>query len=230
MKIFYCIFLFIFLSFDNCFSQDSSAYVFHLNKIPPEGVLLDKGWKFQTGDNPDYAKSEYDDSKWQSINPTLDIHDSLPQIPKSGICWLRLHLLIDSNLLKDQLALIINQSGASEIYLNGQLIHQFGVVSINPKEIKAYDPLGKPVSFPFDKSRQQVFAVRYALQPNLLYTTIFLHTNPLLQIRINEIYTSFDQYRYERGLAASIIFRTGAFLILCILHLAFFLYYPPQKA
>ena len=92
---------------EKCFSQfDSSQNIFYLKNLPPEGVLLDKGWKFQIGDNPDYAKPYYDDSKWQSINPTLDIHD-LPQI-KEGVVWFRLHLFLDSNLLKEQLALVIH--------------------------------------------------------------------------------------------------------------------------
>src|SRR5437868_12328222 len=105
MKFFCTILLFVFLIADNCFSQDSSASVFYLSKLPSEGVLLDKGWKFHTGDNPDYAKPDYDDKAWQSINPTLDIHD-LPPVAKTGISWLRLHLVIDSNLLKEQLALM----------------------------------------------------------------------------------------------------------------------------
>src|SRR4051812_20094526 len=122
MKTLYSFFLFILLV-DNCFSQDATAGVINIHKIPPEGILLDKGWKFHAGDNPGYAKPDFDDKGWQSINPTLDIRDSLPQIPKSGICWFRLHLSFDSSLLKNQLALVIIQSGASEIYLNGQLLH-----------------------------------------------------------------------------------------------------------
>ncbi len=171
MKFFCTLLLFVFLTAENCFSQDSSASVFYLNKLSNDGVSLDKGWKFQTGDNPDYAKPGYDDGKWQQINPTLDIHD-LPPVTKSGICWLRLHVVINSSLLGEQLALIITQSVASEIYLNGRLLHKFGTVSANPKEIKAYDPLGMHFSFPFDKNTEQLLAVRYAVQPNVLYDSI----------------------------------------------------------
>src|ERR1700686_1108211 len=114
MKILYCLFLFTFSSVSFCFSQYSATSVVHIGKIPAEGILLDKGWKFQTGDNPEYAKPEYDDKAWQSINPTLDIHDSLLQIPRSGICWFRLSFLVDSPINR-QLALMIYQSGASEI-------------------------------------------------------------------------------------------------------------------
>jgi len=230
MKIFYFVLL-VFLSFDNCFSQDSSAYIFHLNKLPPEGILLDKGWKFQTGDNPDYAKPEYDDSKWQSINPTLDIHDSLPQIPKSGIVWFRLHLLIDDTTVNNQLAMMIQQSGASEMYLNGALIHRFGIISPNANEIKAISPLEKPVSFPITKSDEQVLAVRYALQPHIRYSTHFLTENRALYIIVNTIENASAQYHHKRILDdGGNLFLIGVFLIIGVLYLAFYLFYTSQKA
>src|SRR5580658_1510562 len=116
MKIAFYLFLFGF-SYLFCFPQDT---VIHIVRIPTEGILLNKGWKFHQGDNPEYAKPEYDDRAWQPINPSLDIHDTLPQIPKSGICWFRLHLFLDS--INREFALMIYQSGASALYLNG---HEF---------------------------------------------------------------------------------------------------------
>src|SRR6476659_869909 len=96
---------------EKCFSQfDSSQNIFCLKNLPSEGILLDKGWKFHAGDNPDYVKPNYDDSKWQDINPTLDVQE-LPQV-KQGIVWFRLRLFVDTNLSKEQLALTIEQSGA----------------------------------------------------------------------------------------------------------------------
>jgi len=228
MRIFYVTVLFILISPGYCLSQDGSDAIY-IDKPPTTGILLDNGWKFQTADDPAFASTGYDDKTWQSIDPTLDIYQ-LPPIAKKGICWLRLHLQLDSNVLNQQLALIINQAVASEIYLNGRLIYRFGKISTNPKEILAYDPLGKPVSFPLDKNPQQVLAIRYALQPGVWYTNIWNRTNPIARIRINEINTAFDEYRYERGMATTIIFRMGIFLILAILHLAFYLYYPVQKA
>jgi two-component system NtrC family sensor kinase len=237
MKKIFSLGLFVFFIFltsalfltNECFSQyDSSENVFHLDKLSAEGTLLDKGWKFQPSDSPDYAKPEYDDSKWQAINPTSDIHD-LPPITKSRICWLRLHLVIDSNLLKKQLALMITQVVASEIYLNGRLIYRFGTVSTNPKEIKAYNPGGMPLSFLFDKNARQILAVRYVVQPNLLYATKL--RNPAVKIEVNETNTAIKQWRwFERGLPTSIIFRIGAFFILAFLYFAFFCYYPERRA
>ncbi len=90
--------------------------------------MLDKGWKFQTGDNPAYALPGYDDSKWQPINPTLDIFD-LPQMRSTSVSWLRIRFRVDSTLLNKPLAFQIRQHLASEIYLNGAQVKKYGVVS-----------------------------------------------------------------------------------------------------
>jgi signal transduction histidine kinase len=216
------IIIFIFLSSLKSFSQNQV-----INSIPKEGVVLNSGWKFQAGDNMNWANPEYDDKNWKSIDPTLDVHD-LPQLHKS-IHWFRLRLSIDSGVLENQLALIIRQSGASEFYLNGRLIHRFGVFSTIPEEIVAYDPLDKPISFPLDKTAQYVLAVRYVLQPNVSYITNYVEQHPVLQIRVNNIDTAIDQYKSNSN-ESMWLFRAGVFFILTILHLAYYLYYPPQKA
>ena len=38
------------------------ADTFRIDSLPTEGVLLDKGWKFQVGDNTDWAKPDFDDT------------------------------------------------------------------------------------------------------------------------------------------------------------------------
>jgi hypothetical protein len=231
MKILSWFILFTLLSVSYCFSQDSATTVVHIDKIPIEGLLLEKGWKFHEGDNPEYAAPEYDDRAWQSINPTLDIHDSLPQLQKSGICWFRLHFGVDSTINRE-LALMVYQSGASEIYLNGRLIAHFGVLSISPAKIKAYDPWGKPVLLNVSSGANQVFAVRYALQPGISFAMMSGDGNPALKIRVDTPDGSTEKYYqpFFSGLAVLEFFRVGIFFILVILHLAFFLSYPPQKA
>ncbi|HUZ57760.1 MAG TPA: hypothetical protein VMU83_03155, partial [Hanamia sp.] len=38
--------------------------VFNLNKLSNQDTLL-SGWKFHPGDNPQWAKPDFDDSHWQ---------------------------------------------------------------------------------------------------------------------------------------------------------------------
>jgi signal transduction histidine kinase len=221
--------LFIFLSNVRILSQETVAKVLRVDSLPEEGVLLDKDWKFLSGDNPAYANPEYDDRAWETINPTLDIYD-LPQIPKSGIVWFRLPLLIDTSLDK-QLALIIQQSGASEIYLDGQLIHRFGVLSSNPANIEAYDPLWKPVSLPIKKNTIQVLAVRFTRQPDIRYTTMFTTNNHALWIQIKHVESAVSFYEQQVSRFKLFhIFLIGVCFLFCVLHFAFYLFYPSQKA
>src|ERR1044072_5017467 len=138
---------------------------------PKEGFLLDKGWKFQTDDNIEYAKTGYEDETWQPINPAFDIQQ-LPQL-KQGVIWMRLHFIIDSSLIKKSLVLVIEQSGASEIYLNGSLIHTFGIFDSDPAKIRAYDPSGRAINLPVKNTGEHILSVRYALQPCISYNTIF---------------------------------------------------------
>ncbi|MCU0339045.1 MAG: hypothetical protein MUE30_04115 [Spirosomaceae bacterium] len=46
--------------------------VFKIDSLPTQGILLDKGWKWHGGDNPEFAKPDFDDSAWEGIDPTKD--------------------------------------------------------------------------------------------------------------------------------------------------------------
>ncbi len=227
MKNLCSVFLLFFLFTNKCLPQDTT--IFRIDNLSSDGILLDKGWKFQVGDDAAYAYAGYDDKSWNTINPALDIYD-LPQIPKSGIVWFRLHLSIDSSL-NNQLALIIQQSGASEIYLDGQLIHRFGVLSSNPANVKACDPLWKPVSFPIKKNTIQVLAVRFARQPHMRYTTMFETTNHALWIQIKDVESAVSFYHQQASRFSWFhILIMGVCSLFLVLHFAFYLFYPSQKA
>ena len=49
--------------------------VFRIDSLPQKGILFNKGWKWYAGDNLEWAKPEFDDAKWESIDPTKDIFD-----------------------------------------------------------------------------------------------------------------------------------------------------------
>ena len=141
-----------------------------------------------------------------------------------------MRLLIDTSLDR-QLALIIQQSGASEIYLDGKLIHGFGVISSNPANVKAYDPLWKPVSFPIKKNTIQVLAVRFARQPHIRYTTMFTTNNHALWIQIKDVESAVSFYHQQASRFTWLhIIIIGVCFLFCVLHFAFYLFYPSQKA
>ena len=124
---------------------------------------------------------------------------------------------------------MIWQAGASEIYLDGKLIHQLGKLTGDTPAIKALNPAGKPISFPISLPRHHVLAVRYALQPNLSYTTIFGYQNRGFKAVINTMERSIDQYHQANNFERS-SFRIGINFILAIIYLSFYLFYPVQRA
>ena len=205
------------------FAQDST--VFHIDSLTTEGVLLNKGWKWHEGDNPEFAKADFDDSSWESIDPTRTIH-LLPQISKEPIGWFRIKLHVDSSLLNKILAFYVYQSIASEIYLDGKLLKQFGVVSSNKEEIKAIQPINERVGLQFNKS-EQLLAVRFSIQPNLNYTRLNL---PAFELRINDVSGTGQYVHNNDRLPLLHAISVGIFIVLTIIHFGFFLFHKKQKA
>ena len=222
-------YLYLFLLFFPVSIFAQKAYIFKIDSLPKQGVLLDKGWKWQAGDNPDFAKPDFDDSTWTPIDPTKDIA-ALPEIFNAQIKWLRLDFEV-KNKLPNPLGIAINQAGASEIYLNGHLMHQLGHFDTDSTKVKAYDPLEIPIYFPADSVGQYHLAVRYALQPNIRYTNIYSHTkNRLFNATLLNLVPTLNAQRdfriYYLGLD---IFKIGIFFMLFVLHLAFYFYQRSNK-
>jgi two-component system, NtrC family, sensor kinase len=203
--------------------------IFRIDSLPKEGVLLNQGWKWQVGDNPEWAKPEYDDSGWEPIDPTKDIH-ALPQVFNARVKWLRLTFEV-TNRLPLPLGLSINQAGASEIYLNGQLLQRIGHIDKDSTKVKAVDPLEFPINFPLDTIGKYHLAIRYSLQPNINYTRIYGWTqNCLFRASIVDLMAAQQGHReyrvYYTGLE---IFRIGLLFMLFVLHFSFYFYQKQNK-
>lgn len=174
----------VFLSYSG-FSQKDNGFgqsTFRIDSLPPNGVLLDKGWKWHAGDNPDWATTDFDDTKWEPINPAQDIHD-LPQVRKAQIGWLRLRLHVDSSIVRQSPVLILSQLGASEIYLNGKLIHRYGTVSSKGSVERTNFLRIHLASLGFNDQPNQVIAVRYSFTVDNFYFKYF-YSNPCLELKL----------------------------------------------
>jgi len=90
-------------------------------------VDLATTWLVHAGDDPSYARPDFDDSQWTRFDSTTSIHSAIPGSDPS-VVWYRLHVKV----LPSQLGLALrewNISSAFEIYVNGQRIMQTGSVS-----------------------------------------------------------------------------------------------------
>ncbi len=231
-KLFFC--TLCWFAFSLSFAQTqplrSSADRLLIDSLPPQGVLLNKGWRWHAGDNPNWSNPTFDDRSWQAIDPTKDIME-LPNVQHAGVSWFRLHLVIKPSVLTESLAFLITQTGASEVYLNGRLVNQFGRIDRSGQAIQTYNPRSEPVSLSVSGDSLQTVAVRFACGEDVLYTTEFIGKNALFQARINNVTNAVRYYRiYGLSILPLDYAKAGIFFILAILHLAFYLYYPVQRA
>ena len=162
----------LFVLTGNCFSQELVSGILHLDSIPAKtGILLNKGWKFHAGDDPQFANVRDDDASWQPVDPTFGLHN-LPIVKKAGIGWFRLKMKVDSSLMNETLAMELNTQGASEIYLNGELIYRFGTVSSDYKEEQTRFITGRPFSLKLGRQPLQEIIIRYSFHRKNLYINI----------------------------------------------------------
>lgn len=120
-------------------------------------INLPKEWKFQTGDNPEYSKSDFNDQSWKTIqigNPW----ETQGYADYDGIAWYRSRVVIPSKLKKDNSLLKSVRISLGKIddsdltFLNGEKIGETSGVN----EDRAY-------VIPFDVinwDKENVIAIR----------------------------------------------------------------------
>jgi signal transduction histidine kinase len=204
--------------------------IFRIDSLPKEGVLLNQGWKWHAGDNPEWAKPEFDDTGWERVDPTQEI-TKLPQIRIVKIGYLRLNLQIDTSLVGKTLAIEIKQTIASEIYLNNHLIQTIGVVSEDPQKEQILLPNGQLFSLVFQKSGLQTLAVRYSFAN----PPIFLKHKPLhfscFSARLVVLDKTIEPFAKKKNdYAIRNYVKIGIYILLFLIHLFFFVSFPVQKA
>jgi two-component system NtrC family sensor kinase len=219
--------LFLLCFFGKSLSQDYTNHTIHITQLPTEGIFLNNGWKFQAGDDPDWAKQDWDDSKWTSVQLS-DYNSYLTEFKNKNIGWFRLNLLIDSSIQKRQLAIQLLQLGASEIYLNGKLFQQLGSIK-SSLNYKSFNPVDKPLLLPFIIGDSIVIAIRFASEvPSRIW--LFASGNKLpLTVRINSWSNAFNTH--ETNLEQARVFTNFAYLAtgLAFLFILFYVLFPKEK-
>ena len=197
-----------------------------LDSLPPAGLPLDRGWKWHAGDDLSWAAPDYDDSRWESIDPSQPINTQ-DKIVAAEVGWLRLEIQADSAVIGRVLGLLIQQAGASEIYLNGRLLRKLGRVGkADLGEQTAFSAFGSLIYFTVVKPGKQILAVRYS----------FSKDNWLFPYRLNGKRPAFvAQVLPPDGFTERIVgtvrymasynwFLSGLFLMMAVLHLFFYFY------
>jgi two-component system, NtrC family, sensor kinase len=198
-------------------------------------TTLNKDWRYQKGDNMDWAKPDFNDAAWKvTSNTNLNMPDGKHAIANRGeIGWFRKHIIADSNLRK-ALVLNINQFGASEIYLDGRLIHQLGKLSSDINQVIYNNPYAQILELPLEQGKEQVLAVRYV---NAQYKfPIYSNTNGYIRIAASTLSNanSRDVIKNNRIAINLQTFHNwyitlGIAILMFIIFLSFFLFFPSEN-
>jgi signal transduction histidine kinase len=203
--------------------------VFRIDSIPSKGILLDKGWKWHAGDNPNFAKPDFDDSQWESIDPTQDVMD-LKQFEKANIGWFRLTFKVDSALFGQTFAISVKQTGSSQIFVNGILFKKFGDFSSKTQSPNGFDPSDISYKLTFGNSPQQTLLIKFE-KPDFFLIKHIGFDNFCMRLRIIPIEQIVQNYEKSSpidylGQSLTLI-DVGFFLLVAFLHL--WLYFDEKK-
>jgi signal transduction histidine kinase len=192
-------------------------------------------WRYQKGDNKAWANPEFNDTSWKEFSAyNLNMPDGEHAIADRGeIVWFRKRIKADSSL-NDFSVLRIYQLGASEIYLDGKLIHQLGKVSSDIDKVIYNNPFNQILQLPLEKGKEQVLAVRYVNAqykfPSYSKTKgyIGISASSLSNANSTDIIKNYlivrnlqfiDNYNIALGIA----------ILMFIIFLSFFLFFPNEK-
>lgn len=154
--------LFCFISFFLFFVARTNAQAITLFTSIDGSIELNHSWRFHDGDKQEWSNFSFDDSGWDTLKTQMFTEKMSPG-KFSGIAWFRLHFKLDSEFIaKNPLSLLLDQHGASEIFLNGNKIATFGKIGTNAENEIRNDAGAIPISLNFIPGKEYVLAIRYS--------------------------------------------------------------------
>jgi two-component system NtrC family sensor kinase len=198
-------------------------------------TTLDQGWKYQKGDDLIWAQPSYDDNDWPDVpkNSNLNKVDDIAIVGENEIVWFRKKIKVDS-LFTEPIIYNIYQTGASEIYLDGKLLHTFGVVSSNPETFLHKSAEDDIFILPLLSDEEQLLAVRYATGSRDF--PLYNNSPSQISIRLATITVLNSPDVSRNNLLALIpvgsdkyLISLGATSLISILFFTLFLFFPKER-
>ncbi len=188
------------------------------------GIRIESPWNFHQGDDSTWALSNYNSSEWDTLKSWFDDDEA----KWTGIGWFRKTIKIDSTSRNKSIALIMFHYGASEIYLNGNLVHKFGEVGADTSTEKNYQPQNIPIVLNLDTNLTYTLAVRYSNQKSIIDKRWMNKWYPGsgFSIMLQDANSSFKSLIHQGKMGAGInIGISGLYFSLAILYFFLFLFY-----
>lgn len=148
------------LCFGLCHAQDKTVVLSKDMFQSHERLFLSplEGWVFKQGNDINWSKEQIDTKGWKKFNPaaiTVELEDETGRVEG----WFRIKVKLDESFEEMPLALSRDLWAATDVYMNGILIHSFGDTG-NP--YKAYNPVSKyPVSLSLEVGKEYLIALHF---------------------------------------------------------------------
>jgi signal transduction histidine kinase/DNA-binding response OmpR family regulator len=186
-----------------------------------EYALTKKQWHFINSDQPKWANPAIDDHGWAAV-PT-NFGEANPLAGWKGIGWFRLWIQIDTTLTQKPLGLRINHDGASEIYIDGEYLGDYGTIGHSKADTRIAREPFKVLPVIIKDARPHLIAIRYAnfghVFPDFIGFQTWLGDYQKLSAAKQR-----DESLYEYMWLS-----VAAQLSLALLHLFLFFFYPKQR-
>jgi len=190
-------------------------------ELPRDGNMVLQDWKFKKGDDPAWASKDLDDSDWETVNIARKLDPDI----SGTLVWLRSEIVSGPN--DDSLfALLITQYGASEIYLNGRMVSNLGVVTTTG-EPENYNPHNKPIPISLGKG-SNLLAIRLAPDFPRSKWVNMRTPGPHLQVSLKQLNEALMEWEDN---SRSVRFNFGTRLISAVFALLFlmlFIFFPKE--
>ena len=212
-------------------SQTNDTTYIYGDSLNAKNIQIFENWDYHPGDDSAWVLPAFSSVGWKTVNCTFDL-DSIKGYEWNGIGWFRKTIVIDSSLMNKTVAMTLNHYGASQFYIDGNLINSFGTVSKNSDGEKIYYSNSEPIIINFNSSSTYLFAVRYSNHLPIDYPYLY-------KIFRNSIgfYATFKNWTKginfygvtqanDTSVAACFI---GIFLSISVIYFLLFLFYSKQK-
>jgi two-component system NtrC family sensor kinase len=228
-KYFYILLLLSFGTFGQTESKSNLT-----EKINQGWTSLNENWKYQKGDDIQWAQPSYNDNFWKTAVTKGNLNQSNDKqlAGENEIVWFRRKIKVDSTF-KESIIFNVMQSGASDIYLDGKLLRSFGMVSNNPKIFQQKSADDDIFILPLEPGKEQILAVRYATgsQNFPIYNKLW---NFRIQITTMAVLNSPDRFINNKLALLPVGFdmfliSLGATSLISILFFTLFLFFPKER-
>lgn len=191
--------------------------------------LTAQPWHYKNGDDVRGADPHLNDSAWALLSPEF-FTDSITPGTFTGMGWFRLSFSVDTSLVNQPLCFVVEQRGASEIYLNGMLLHRFGTVGSNAATEAGELPQDRPVAFAVARRGPHVLAVRYSnFLPEAGYNSNG-EKRAGFSMRVLKYDDHLDSFiTFNMTYMTIVSFATCLFLVIALMHLMLYLFYKAKK-